>query len=390
MPENSEKQFLLASEVTIDADFPGGNILLENLEHDRAIIRPDLRDTRTSWFYWYFRVRGAAGRNLTFQLPDDRCLSICGPAISEDGGDSWKWMGAGCMAGNTFQHRFPETGGDARFSMGMPYLESNLRRFLDRFNGSPHLAVETLCRSRKGRPVESLRLGRLDDGAGLKVALNARHHSCEMMAGYVLEGIMEFVLSDPDEGGWLRDHVQLWVVPFIDKDGVEDGDQGKNRRPHDHNRDYAHGLYPETKAVREIMTAWPESDLKMAISLHCPMLRGERQQNIYFVGPPNPYAWEQTGVFSDILESTGSAPLPFKAANNLPFGQGWNTAERFAGGLQSFGGWASELPGMTMAASIEIPYAMAGGVEVDARSARRFGHTMARALKRYLEGIKGA
>ena len=43
------------------------------------------------------------------------------------------------------------------------------------------------------------------------------------------------------------------LVPFVDKDGVEEGDQGKNRAPRDHNRDYAGAsMYPETGALREL------------------------------------------------------------------------------------------------------------------------------------------
>ena len=45
----------------IDADFPGGNILVERVDGNTAYIRQDLRDTTGHWFCWYFRVTGAAG-----------------------------------------------------------------------------------------------------------------------------------------------------------------------------------------------------------------------------------------------------------------------------------------------------------------------------------------
>jgi hypothetical protein len=62
------------------------------------------------------------------------------------------------------------------------------------------------------------------------------------MASYSLEGLMEGILAGDDVGRWLAGHVEFLVVPFVDKDGVEEGDQGKNRRPHDHNRDYGPGV----------------------------------------------------------------------------------------------------------------------------------------------------
>ena len=101
--------------------------------------------------------------------------------------------------------------------------------------------------------MELLRLGRLDGEAEQCVLLTCRHHACEMMASYSLEGIMEAVLAS-DEGRRLREQVEFFVVPFMDKDGVEEGDQGKNRKPHDHNRDYdGESLYASVRAVRELV-----------------------------------------------------------------------------------------------------------------------------------------
>ena len=44
---------------SIDCRFPGGNIKVHDIQGDTVFVSPDLRDTRTSWFYWAFRVRGA-------------------------------------------------------------------------------------------------------------------------------------------------------------------------------------------------------------------------------------------------------------------------------------------------------------------------------------------
>ena len=52
----------------IDCEFPGGNIVVDAIEGDTVSLHQDLRDTRGDWFYWYFRVRGAAGRTLNFKF----------------------------------------------------------------------------------------------------------------------------------------------------------------------------------------------------------------------------------------------------------------------------------------------------------------------------------
>lgn len=47
----------------VDCDFPGGNIVVDGIKDDTVFLHQDVRDTQGDWFYWYFRVRGAAGRH---------------------------------------------------------------------------------------------------------------------------------------------------------------------------------------------------------------------------------------------------------------------------------------------------------------------------------------
>src|SRR5690606_10074741 len=86
---------------------------------------------------------------------------------------------------------------------------------------------------------------------------------------------------------WLRDNVEFFIVPFLDKDGVEDGDQGKIRLPHDHNRDYKdESIYNSIAELRQIIPEWGQGKLKIGIDIHCPYLyeRGSGwNEHIYFV-----------------------------------------------------------------------------------------------------------
>lgn len=81
------------------------------------------------------------------------------------------------------------------------------------------------------------------------VLLTTRHHSVEMMATHVPEGILRAALEHSEFGREFRRTIALFAVSFLGKDGVEEGDQGKYRAPHDHDRDYQEpALYPETAA----------------------------------------------------------------------------------------------------------------------------------------------
>jgi len=236
-----------------------------------------------------------------------------------------------------------------------------------------------------GRTVEYMLAGCQTANPRHRVVITCRHHCCEMMASYAVEGILAWLVDSDDAAArWLRDHVQLFVVPFVDVDGVEAGDQGKNRHPRDHNRDYeGESVHSTPAALRALLPRWSAGCSCVALDLHCPHIAGPHNEVIYLVGSRDPRNAAEQGVFSTLLESVARGPLPFHAADYLPFGQAWNTGGNFAGG-RSFSAWAATLPGVQLATSIELPYANARGVEVNQDSAHAFGVDLARALCGYL------
>ncbi len=365
----------------IDCAFPGGNIILDAVEGDAVHLHQDLRDTNRDWFYWCFRVRGAAGRTLLFRFTRSTAIGLRGPAVSTDAGRTWSWLGLEDETRKSFRYSVPPGAAEVRFCVTLPYLESHWRAFAARHASNPAFRQSVLCTSQKGRPVQLAEIGRLTKN-NLRVLLTARHHACESIASFELEGFLEQVLADDSTGRWLRTHVHFTVVPFMDKDGVEDGDQGKNRRPRDHNRDYAgESIHPSVAALRKLVHAWPEGQLRIHIDMHCPNLP---DREIYFVGVPDQRVWKEAEALSRILESVQAGSLRFDSRNNLPFGKSWNSATNFTDGKSSTT-WTSEQPGIWLASTIELPYANAGGAVVTPDSARAFGRDVATALRQYVD-----
>jgi len=368
----------------IDAAFPGGNIVINRIQHDQIELSQDLRDTDGWWFYWCFRVRGAAGRILTFNFTDRSVIGVRGPAVSGDQGQMWRWLGADHVRGSGFSYAFADDEDDVRFSFGMPYQESHLNAFLGRFRNHPLLQVEPLCTTRQNRSVERLHFGRLESAPGFRAILTCRHHCCEMMANYELEGIIEETLSESQAGRWLSANVEFLAVPFMDKDGVESGDQGKNRKPHDHALDYGETcLYPSVAAVREFIPRWLAGKPTVALDLHCPGPRGEFHEVILcpnrLRGEEN---WRQTRPFLEALEATQRGPLVFRTADSIRFTT-WD-GKPSGPPAATFSSWIQSVPGVRFGSVIELPYANAGGREVNQNTARAFGHDLARALYLYL------
>ena len=376
----------------LDAGYPGGNARILSRDGDTFTLAPDLRDTKGWWFYFNFRLRGPAVQPATIRFADADPIGMRGPAMSSDGGRTWQWLGREAVRksgkkGSSFSAVVPAGAQEARYAFAPTYLESHLREWLAARQANPALQVSELCRSRKGRGVELLRAGCLDPAKARGVVLlTARHHACESMASYALEGLLTAVLADDETGRRWRERWQVIALPFADKDGVEEGDQGKNRAPHDHCRDYNDKpLYPEVAAWMKLGDSLKQR-VVFSLDMHCPYLRGDWHDRVHFVGSSAVAAAEKEKAFVQVLERVRRGPLPFRAEDGyLPQGVAWNTPAGFAAGRPNFY-WAGDtFPEARFTGAIEVPYADARGVEVNADSARALGRDLARAALAHLE-----
>jgi len=379
--EDVQKKEPANAPIRIDCDFPGGNILIDRIDGDEVYLKQDPRDTEGFWFYWYFRVRGAEGQKLAFRFTNGKVIGARGPAVSSDGGRAWRWLENDTVTQESFVYEFGPDETAVRFCLAIPYQRSDLDRMVSRYRDRADFTVEDHAVSRKGRQVPRIRFGNLGGEPDHRVLLACRHHSCEMMASWVLEGVIDTVLNGSNRGEWLRKNVEFLCVPIMDFDGVEDGDQGKNRRPHDHNRDYlGEPIYPEVAALKELVPEWSDGKLRLAIDLHCPYIRGGNNQELFFVGGPDEEMAKRLEAFSEILESVQAGPLRYSSKHNIPWGESWNNMNE----ARSFGRWAALQPGIELATTLETAYADAGGKPVTVESARALGADLAAAMEEWL------
>jgi hypothetical protein len=246
--------------------------------------------------------------------------------------------------------------------------------------------VEQLCRSRKGEVVPRARFGCIGRNPKFRIFMSARHHSSETTASWVLEGVAEAFLADDSSGRWLRENVELMMVPFVDYDGVKAGDQGKMRKPHDHNRDYSEFLYPETKAITDWIAGHAAGRLDMFIDVHCPWIRGKYNEWVYT-------PWNKSGIlpdaasekrFSELLEKLQCGSMRYRAADDLPFGKQWNKDVNYERGWSAVI-WAShKVKGLKIARTLEVPFANANGAVVTPETCRELGRDTAKVFRAML------
>ena len=198
----------------------------------------------------------------------------------------------------------------------------------------------------------------------------------------VLEGVLRHVLTDAD----FRRRIAVLAVPFVDKDGVEDGDQGKSRMPRDHGRDYdGKPIYPETAAVWKLIG---EKKPFLVIDLHSPWISGQHNEKPYLVENRHARFAAELKKFAGMLEREAPACAPFAASDTVHWGTAWNTDANFAPGVGSGGGLnlataCGALPFVRFASTLEIPFANFGDKTMTRREFLAFGDALARAILRY-------
>jgi hypothetical protein len=303
-----------------------------------------------------------------------------GPAVSYDRGDTWEWLFPDTLSfkSKSFQFSF-DSNKEVRFSMGMPYSENRFHTFIDKYSSNPFLSIDTLTWTEEDRPIEQVFI-RPKNNAEYKVLIAARHHACEMMANYVLEGMIDELLLNES----LRNNVEYCFIPFIDKDGVEKGDQGKNRLPRDHNRDYSgEAVYNSTNKIKEWLPVWSQKMTTICIDIHCPWIRGDGNEHIYLPGSQFPEIAEEQLKFCRFLTQTNSGKLKVSDELIYPFGYGWNTHRNNTKGY-TFSKWVSTLDHVQLGTTIEFPYGLNINQTITQENATAFGRDCIRAVFKYL------
>lgn len=260
----------------------------------------------------------------------------------------------------------------------MPYVKAQLDTFEQKHVDK--LRISTLCLSQHGTLIPMWELGPSIQDASHRVMFTARHHCCEMMASYVLEGLLEAAMDN----AWWQDHVAMTVVPFVDIDGVTAGDQGKLRSPRDHNRDYNdEPIYPSTPAIMSLVHERCILGLDMAIDMHCPWIHSQGNESVFMAHcGGEPFTTNQKR-FSHCLENAVTGEVPYSSQDDVPYGTSWNVELNYKEGC-GFSKWLARQQGVSLASTMEVSYAIVRDKIINQDNARHFGRDMASAIANYL------
>jgi hypothetical protein len=261
--------------ITFNKNFEGGALgTVERLGPGRFRLHVEGqqdehgRNRLANWYY--FRLDGVKGRDLTLTLTDlvgeyygrpGACAFSADtvPVFSNDG-VSWQhvpaldWDNARKEA---TLHLHP-AGDTVWVAHVPPYTPRRLRRLLDDVGRRPHAVVEVIGRTAQGRDLHLVTVTNPDvPDAGKKVVwLIAREHAWEAGTSYVLEGALRFLVSDDRAARGLRDRVVFRLVPMVDPDGCAAGRERFNANGYDVNRHWDEVDLRHPEFLRKMPEIW--------------------------------------------------------------------------------------------------------------------------------------
>ena len=253
----------------IDADFDGGNILVDTVGEASADLRIR-QDANGPWYQWfYFRVRGAAGKALVLRLTNAGASAYPGgwedyrACVSTDG-ETWVRTDT-AYADGVLEIRHAATTDTVWFAYFAPYDLARHERLLARASAAPGATRDVLGHSVDGRPIGHATLGQ----GRRQVWLLGRQHSGETMASWWMEGALDRLLDAGDEvGAALLSEATVHLVPIINIDGAARGHLRGNAAGLDLNRQWHDPDLAKAPEVAAVLAAMDLTGVDLSLDVH--------------------------------------------------------------------------------------------------------------------------
>lgn len=183
-------------------------------------------------------------------------------------------------------------------AMCYPYTYTENLKMLDSIMNRPDsgsiVRRSILCKTIAGNYVDMLIITNFSSSQDIIakrkcVILTGRVHPGESNSSFIMEGLIQFLLSDDEVARVLRDRFVFKIVPMINPDGVIVGNYRCSLSGHDLNRQYpapSAKMSPEIYAIKQMLRKTLEC---RKIEMYCDFHGHSRQKDLFIFGcsPPN-------------------------------------------------------------------------------------------------------
>ena len=246
--------------ITISSSFDAGNIKVVSQDGDRADLEI-VKDHLSDFYQWfYFRVAGAAGREITLNITN--CAASAYPngwpdykGVMSLDREEWVRISDTSYADGVLTMKLTPPQDVVWIAYFAPYSMERHHDLVTSIAGLDGVEYASLGKSLDGQDIDRLTIGE----GPLNVWLYARQHPGESMAEWWMEGALEKLTDEDDPvARRLRAECTFHVVPNMNPDGSRRGHLRTNAAGINLNREWhapSAEKSPEVLCVRNAMDA---------------------------------------------------------------------------------------------------------------------------------------
>ncbi|XP_069077704.1 cytosolic carboxypeptidase 2 isoform X1 [Pleurodeles waltl] len=196
----------------------------------------------------------------------------------------------------TWTCQFPNDDDTCYFAHCYPYTYSDLQHYLQRVANDPvqsqYCKLRPLCRSLAGNTVYLLTITSpsqhyLEAAAKKAVVVTARVHPGETNGSWMMQGFLDFILSNSPDAHLLRGLFIFKVVPMLNPDGVIVGNYRCSLAGRDMNRNYRTMLKDSFPCVWHTRAMVKKLLSEREVLLYCDFHGHSRKSNVFMYGCNN-------------------------------------------------------------------------------------------------------
>ncbi len=231
--------------------------------------------------HFHFRLHGSTGGHMTLEFVNldniwnGRSGSVArevGSVVISENGRDWTPVQTEALPGDRVQLKVTMPGPSLYVARVEPYRLSDLDAFLARIRPHPLVRIVPIGWTAQGRPLEIVQVGRRQ--APHRVFLRARAHPWEAGGNWVVEGLVQRLLSGDAAAERCLSRCRVEILPMANKDGVALGRTRFNVRGKDLNRQWDRPADPDLAPENAALERWLQEQIRagekpdLALDLH--------------------------------------------------------------------------------------------------------------------------